>query len=157
MRGKWLAFELRILSKSSGHQFVHQWATARVYYMYILTYHTYNYPKSTIKICMFDSKTMWYLPSLTIVFLRMNSYINVIRSRVQCSFRLVAKKIKVNIKKSKHISFIKWRKNYKNCVSYTYGRTHQFHQGTKSFRLYPYPICIECIALKLNLSVIFIF
>ena len=94
---------------------------------------------------------------------RMNSYINVIRSRVQCSFQLVAKKIKVNIKKSKHISNLvtyimkKWRKNYRNCVSYTYGRTHQFHQGTKSFRLYPYPICIECIALKLNLSVIFIF
>ena len=68
-------------------------------------------------------------------------------------------------KKSEYISNIfydlylmkKWRKSYRNCESYTYGRTHRFHQGTKSFRLYPYPICIECIALKLNLSVIFIF
>ena len=64
-------------------------------------------------------------------------------------------------KKSGYISNIfdkmkKRRKNYRNCVCYTYGRTHRFHQGTKSFRLYPYPICIECIALKLNLSVIFI-
>ena len=110
---------------------------------------------------------------LTIIYnyiFTMNSSINVTRSRVQCSFQVVAKKILVNIKRVNiyliyfmiyiyHVSrrMKKWRKSYRNCESYTYGRTHRFHQGTKSFRLYPYPICIECIALKLNLSVIFIF